>query len=81
MDKITKTLNKLSDKERKIIQNLVEKIMSENLKGLDIKKLKGFGGLYRVRKGGLRIIFERSSNNKISVLSIDKRKEDTYKNL
>jgi len=45
---------------------------------LDIKKLKGFQDVFRVRKGRLRIVYQLLGR-KIIFLKIDKRKKNTYK--
>lgn len=78
MDKIEKALRRLNTKERLEIKEVLIKVDSGNLKGLDVKKLKGRDDIFRVRKGGLRIIY-RLENKKIFILSIDRRHENTYK--
>ena len=79
MDKIQKALQKFTQKERALIQSLLEKLDSGNTKGLDIKKLKGRNDIFRVRKGNMRIIYRLDGKGKISVLAIERRREDTYK--
>jgi len=79
-DKIKKVLRKLVEKERKIVKDILENIEKENLKGLNIKKLKGYDDIFRVRKRGIRIIFKKTGKN-IFVLSIERRSSKTYKNL
>ena len=76
MNRIEKLLKKLSDKERVVIKNILSKINSGNYKNLDIKKLKGDVNLFRVRKGGIRIIF--SVGRDVHVLSIGRRNDTTY---
>ena len=79
MDKIQKALQKFTQKERALIQSLLEKLDSGNTKGLDIKKLKGRNDIFRVRKGDMRIIYRLNGREKILVLAIERRREDTYK--
>ena len=80
MDKITKFLKRLSKDERETLGVILRKIKKGNLSDLDVRKLKGGGGLFRVRKGSIRIIFQKEE--KITkIISIDRRGEDTYRNL
>jgi mRNA-degrading endonuclease RelE of RelBE toxin-antitoxin system len=78
MDKIKKALKKLTAKEREQIKNILVKLDQGDLKGLDIKKLKGREDIYRVRKGSLRMIF-RQDNQKIFLLTIERRSGKTYR--
>lgn len=77
MDKIQKLLNSLSNKEKLKIKEILLKIKSKNLESLDIKKLKGREDIFRVRKEKLRIIFIYKKN-KIYILSIERRNDNTY---
>ncbi|NDK07884.1 plasmid stabilization protein [Candidatus Gracilibacteria bacterium] len=72
MDKITKFLLKLSLKEKDIILLLIDKLLSGNFNGLDIKKLIGEENLFRVRKGSIRIIFYKKENE-IKLIDINYR--------
>lgn len=78
-DKITKLLSKLSQKDLKRIGDTVEKIATLELEGLDIKTLKGQTGIFRVRVGSYRIIFNINQNKKPNIVSISRRNEKTYK--
>lgn len=78
VDKIVKVLNKLSDKERQKVKEILIKIKANNYSQLDLKKLKGRDDVYRVRKGKLRIIFLNQDGN-IKILVIERRSEITYK--
>ncbi len=80
VDKIEKALKKLTEKERKVLKSILTNIQKEKTRGLDIKKLKGRDDIFRVRKGRIRIIFRKKSEN-ISILSIERRSGKTYKNL
>jgi len=78
MDKIDKALGKLTFKEKERIKNIIKALQSGRFDNLDIKKLKGFQNIFRVRKRGLRVVYQLLGKN-IVILKIDKRKEDTYK--
>jgi len=78
MDKIEKALKKLSAKERLQIKHIFTKLNSGKFEGLNIKKLKGREDVFRVKRGDLRIIY-RVGGRDIFILSIDRRREDTYK--
>jgi len=78
MDKIDKALSKLTFKEKEWMKNIIKALQLGRFDNMDIKKLKGFMDIFRVRKGGLRIVYQLL-DRKIIILKIDKRKEDTYK--
>ncbi len=80
VDKIEKALKKLKEKEREAIKSILTKIQKEKTRDLDIKKLKGRDDIFRVRKGKIRIVF-RKSNENISILSIERRSDKTYRDL
>lgn len=78
MPSLKKLLAKFSKEEREVLERLIEEIVSLRWRGLDIKKLKGYQDVFRVRKGDIRIIY-RAEGKKVFVLSIDRRRESTYK--
>ena len=78
MDKIEKALKKLSAKEKSEIKSVFLKLNSGKVRGLDIKKLKLRDDIFRVRKGNLRVLY-RVENKAIFILSVDRRRESTYK--
>ncbi len=78
MDKIDKALSKLTLREKKRMKNIIKALQLGRFDNMDIKKLKGFMDVFRVRKGGLRIVYQLL-DRRIIILKIDKRKEDTYK--
>ncbi len=80
VDKIEKALKGLKEKERKVIKSILTKIQKEKTGDLDIKKLKGRDDIFRVRKGKIRIVF-RKNNENISILSIERRSDKTYRDL
>jgi mRNA-degrading endonuclease RelE of RelBE toxin-antitoxin system len=79
-DKIKKALAKLSAKDREIVKLLILRIKLNDIIGLNISQLKGHAGLYRVKKGRLRIVY-RKNNNEFRIIKIDLRNEKTYKDL
>ena len=62
MDKIKKFLEKLSQKEKETTKEILSLLETNNVSGLDVKKLKGYENIFRVRKGKLRIIFSYNKN-------------------
>ena len=77
MDKIDKALQKMRSKEKQLFKMLLLKIKQGDFDNCDVRKLKGRGDIYRVRKGVMRIIF-RKSDNDIKILSLEKRGSKTY---
>jgi len=80
MEKILKFLSKLTFKEREDISRLLIKVRSGNINGLDIKKLKGYKDLFRLRKGNFRVVYKKNSDE-FEVLKVYKRDDNTYKDL
>lgn len=78
MDKIDKALQKLTNKEKKWVKEVVKALRSGRFDNLDIKKLKGEIDIFRVRKGKMRIVYQ-VRDNQIFILKVGHRKEDTYK--
>lgn len=78
MDRNQKFLKRLSDKEFSIVEKTLQKILTRNTDGLDLKKLSGYRDVYRVRVGNVRIIF-LDTGNYTEVLEISRRSESTYK--
>lgn len=79
MDKISKFLNKLNQKEHGIVKDVLEKIKKGEMAGLDVKKLKGADNCFRVRKGEIRIIYRINETGNASLLSIERKNDNTYK--
>jgi len=57
MEKWIKDINKLNSKNKNIIWNIIEKIISFNWDTLDIKKMNWFQNIYRCRYWKYRILF------------------------
>ena len=79
MDKNQKFLKKLSSTEQVIPEEILIKLIHNDLSGLDIKKLKGYQNIFRVRIRSIRIIY-RATMDDIFVLEISRRNDTTYRN-
>jgi mRNA-degrading endonuclease RelE of RelBE toxin-antitoxin system len=79
-DKIKKALAKLSANDREIVKLLILRIKLGDQLGLNISRLKGHTDLYRVKKGRLRIVYRKNSDE-LKIIKIDHRNEKTYKDL
>lgn len=79
MPKLKKLLSKLNAAERKTVEFLIERIVSSNWRGLNVKKLKGRHNIFRIRKRKLRIIFKIDKNKDVYILSIERHSNKTYK--
>ena len=77
MDKLEKLLRKISEKERKLLKETINKLIIGKVEEMDIKKIKGTDFL-RLRKGRFRIIFHYDKNNVI-IDSVKIRNENTYR--
>ncbi len=80
MDKISKALKRLTEKERNVVGDILRRIEDDDISDLDIKKLKGHDNIFRVKKGKIRIIFQKVKNNFL-ILSIERRSSKAYNNL
>lgn len=78
MPNLSQLLSKFDKEERRALVPLIEAIISLNWQNLDIKKLKGYQNIFRVRKGKIRVVFAKNKKD-ISILVIERRREDTYK--
>lgn len=79
MDKIQKLLNKINPKDANKIADVFERIKSGDIKKLDIKKLRGYPDIFRVRVGIYRVIYRVCDDN-IRVIDLSKRDDNTYRN-
>lgn len=79
MDAIEKILRKLNDRERRWVREILKKLQARRFDGLDVKKLKGRGDIFRARKGDVRIIYRVSEEKELFILAIERRSEKTYK--
>lgn len=80
MDKIRKFFRRLTNKERAALAVMITRIHAGDLTGLDVKKLKGHPGLFRVRVGNFRAIFQKERKG-VRLFSIGRRGKGTYKKI
>ncbi len=78
MDRISKFLKKLSPKEQQAIADVIVRVLAKNFSHLDVKKLRGEENIFRVRKGDIRILFQKTEDD-IHILFIERRSDTTYK--
>jgi mRNA-degrading endonuclease RelE of RelBE toxin-antitoxin system len=78
VDKIQKALNKLNDKERVQIKEVLRDLLNGQLNGYDLKKLKGQQDIYRIRKEKIRIIYRQDALGQIFLLAVERRGDTTY---
>jgi mRNA-degrading endonuclease RelE of RelBE toxin-antitoxin system len=80
MDRIDKFLRRLSPKEFAVTEGLIDRILSGDVAGLDVKRLKDAPHLFRVRKGSTRVVFQRKEGV-VHIIEIGRRGEQTYRHL
>ncbi len=78
MPSLKKLLSRFNKEERENIEFLIEKVIFLNWQSLDIKKLKGYQNIFRARRGKIRIIFAKNKK-KIFIITIERRRESTYR--
>ena len=81
MEKIIKFMKSLTEKERDKKKIELEKLKKGEFKDLNIKKLKGYENIFRLKKGQIRIVYKKEENSKIELIFIVRRTDRTYKNL
>ncbi len=81
MDSIDKFLRKLDNDEGLLVRDLLERIYAHAWQGLDLKKLKGYENIYRVRTRKIRIIFKVVTRTpfEIKLLSVSRKDDNTYR--
>jgi len=78
MDKITKFLSRLTQKERCRVTDVVIDIIKGEMSAYDRKKMKGYANLYRIRVGDIRIVYLEQDRERRIIL-IDRRNDNTYR--
>lgn len=77
MDKISKILAKLRPRERVWVDRAIVLIRMGQVSKFDIKKLKGFDNIFRVRKGRVRIIYKMDKSYFV-IIDVQVRSDTTY---
>lgn len=77
MDRINKALKSIPRKYADTLADIIENIKNDKTTGLDVKKLRGYSNIFRVRVGKYRILYKMEAKN-IEILDISKRNENTY---
>jgi mRNA-degrading endonuclease RelE of RelBE toxin-antitoxin system len=78
MPTLEKLLSKFDKRDREILEFLIGEIISLDWRGLNIRKLKVYKNVFRLRKSNFRIIFIKR-DKVITLINIDRRNESTYK--
>ena len=73
-----KFVARLSPVEREKIGTIISHILARKTAGLDIKKLRGYSNIFRVRIGRIRIIYVQDAED-VRIVQVGFRGEDTYK--
>jgi mRNA-degrading endonuclease RelE of RelBE toxin-antitoxin system len=77
VNSIEKALRKLAPQEQNWVEEVVERLISGKTEGLNIKKLRGYGDVFRIRKGQVRVIYTKKEGQVI-LLFVGRRNESTY---
>ncbi|OGG60334.1 hypothetical protein A3C86_05005 [Candidatus Kaiserbacteria bacterium RIFCSPHIGHO2_02_FULL_49_16] len=80
MHRIDKFLARLDAGRRKKVLDIAERIKKGDFSGLDMRKLQGSPGVYRVRVGRVRIKFTMDASG-TRIFNIDNRGENTYRDI
>lgn len=78
VDRIRKTLGRLSSKERAQLIDVIRRIKANQIADLDVKKLQGRTDVYRVRKGSFRVIFRKIPDVDNVIIAVERRSDTTY---
>jgi mRNA-degrading endonuclease RelE of RelBE toxin-antitoxin system len=78
MDRLDKALLKLTAQERQWAEKIFKQMARRDFTGLNVKKLKGYDNIFRIRKGQLRIIY-CLEGDWLDLLHIGRGDEKTYK--
>jgi len=67
MDKIRKFVKRLNKKQAQRVEKALLDIVILDLKDHDVKKMKRFKDLYRMRMGDIRIVFRKEKDHGVSI--------------
>ncbi len=77
MDPRAKLIAKMSTGDRERVLEATDLILSGNLHGLDVKKLRGSENIFRVRVGSYRIKYEVTPKGNV-IIDVTRRTDNTY---
>lgn len=77
--RIRKFLQRLDEKRRSAIAEVIARMEAGDFSGLDIIKLGGAENEYRVRIGKVRIRFFMNANKQAVITNVDWRGDTTYR--
>jgi mRNA-degrading endonuclease RelE of RelBE toxin-antitoxin system len=78
VEKWKKLLSLQTREVKQVLLDTIREIEEGAWFGMDVKKIKGFKNLYRLRKGKFRILFMRAKDGYV-VVDLKIRNEETYK--
>lgn len=78
MDRVKKFLKKISPLERKNLDEILQRIEIGQLKGLDVKRMKGYKNVFRIRMNDIRVVFSQEDGS-FRVLFVGRRGNFRYK--
>ena len=78
MDRIEKALRALSDKEKTALRSILARILARDFLGLEVRKLRGYDAIYRVRKGRMRMLYRIERDGAVRILAVERRSDTTY---
>ncbi|MFA5074789.1 MAG: type II toxin-antitoxin system RelE/ParE family toxin [Candidatus Babeliales bacterium] len=79
LNTLRKSLFKLPKKDQSKILEKLESLENNEQDLLDIKKLKNFKTLYKIRSGDYRIIYNKNDNKKEFVVTLICHRKEVYK--
>lgn len=79
MDRLDKELRKLTRKELERVDGVLARIERGLIDELQVKQLKGYAHVYRVRVGRLRVIYTMHSTGVVELLAVRRRDNQTYR--
>jgi len=81
VDKIDKTLNRLSTKDKKKYKLILQRVKNRDLNGMNVKKMRDRQDIYRVRARHMRVLFRILPDRSIKILCFERRSDTTYKKI
>ena len=73
-----KFIKKLDKKDRERIEYVISRILKGDIRGLDVKRLRGHFGIFRVRVGSFRVIYHLHKELGFIVVKVTRKNDTTY---